>query len=158
MSTHSRVFPCMSSQVTAGKTKCEHLKDLPLSHQLQPWLSRLFSHTRAHPSLQRQKPPSHPIHLCLVYMGWTVLQVIMVAQLQDKLTTMDLQALHLGEIQGTHGSKASARTTTRTPTAPKPAPALLRQTAAFRIRPQRRNNVRQMCQVYHLPCREMLLF
>lgn len=139
-------FPCRDSRGSAGRatSSSEHMKNLPLSHQLQ--LRRLFSHIKAHS--EEPKPPPLPFTF-----AWSI---------EDHF--MSLHSSRTNQLQWicrscTWGrSKASARTTTWARAAPKSAPALLRQMAALRIGPQGRNNVQQMCQVARLPCAGMLLF
>jgi len=148
----------MDSQVTAGRAHLSSVNIcrtcLPLFEQ--PQSCRLLSHTKAQP--KESKATFTSSHFCLVCMRpGTILQACMAAQLQNKLLTEDQQVLNSGANQGTRGSKASTKTTTWALAAPKSASALIRQTAALQIEPQR-NNVKEMCQVYHLPCTEMLLF
>lgn len=143
MSTHSRIFPCTTPQVTAGKANFSFVN----TARICPFPTSCThgfpgcSATPKHILTRRAKGHLHP-----VYMGSrTLLQVHTAAHVQDKLTAMDMEVLHPEEIQGTTATRHQQ--SPQTAAAPQPAPALLRQTAAFRIGPKGRNNVRQMCQV-----------
>lgn len=156
MSTHSRIFPVWTPKsLLAGLIFPLWTSAEPASFPAATVLQAAQPHqstsqrAKSHLHFQSLLPGLHKV--------WDYFISLHSSTAPEQTGNKGSAGPELWSKPGTHGNKASAKTSTWALAAPKSTPALIRQTSALQIEPQR-NNVEETCQVYHLPCTEMLLF